>query len=161
MKVHEVFVQALLAGCSRSAFPTIWHKLVCLWLLQRIQTFFIFQPQLLWYHSALEPPNVGFRAHWYVFMKCSMWRWYQTYQGAVCFVVSVSASAHTCTFNHTPGLPLLHQLMTVFNVNPELGRKCILCRAGTWGEEAVLHRATGTTNYAFDGKVTGPDMRGV
>ncbi len=78
-----------------------------------------------------------------------------------CEHVSLSTHAHTCTLKQKPRLPLLQQLMTVFNVNPELGRKCILCLAGTWGEEAALNRAAGTTNYAFDGKVTGSDMRDV
>lgn len=54
-----------------------------------------------------------------------------------------------CSLNHE--VPLLHQLITV---NPELGRKCILCLklVGTWTGEAVFHAAFGITNLAFDGK---------
>lgn len=67
----------------------------------------------------------------------------------MCEDVRRSTDGNTRTLKHEPTPPLLHQLMTVYNVNPELGRKYSLRLAGTWGEEAVLFRASGTKTLSF------------
>ena len=69
--------------------------------------------------------------------------------GVMCEDVRRCTDRNTRTLKHELTPPLLHQLMTVYNDNPELGRKCSLRLAGTWGEEAVLFSASGTKTLRF------------